>query len=391
MRRRAPGSPRCCCHASTCSCSTSRPTTSTSTVSPASSAGSLGLAGRPCVLVSHDRTFLARTVTDVVELDEFTHRATRYGGGWQAYLDERAAAERTRGSASRSTTRSARRSPAGPSASGSGRHRAVARSKHSDEPDKNIRHYKINQTEQLAGTGGTHASARSSGSKPSTSLASRGSCASTIPTAARSGDVVARCSTAAVDRATRRRSRSARSTSLIGVRRAGRPRRPQRLGQVDAARAACSAASAPTAGARAARHRASSSARWSRLAASSPARPLLRRSRTRPAWTRGEARTLLAKFGLVADHVDRPPASLSPGERTRASLALLMANGANVLVLDEPTNHLDLPAIEQLEAGARHLRRHGDPRHPRPRPARCRGTHPHVSSCATGGSSATRR
>ena len=46
------------------------------------------------VLVSHDRTFLARTVTDVVELDEFTHRATHFGGGWQAYLDEREAARR---------------------------------------------------------------------------------------------------------------------------------------------------------------------------------------------------------------------------------------------------------------------------------------------------------
>ena len=66
-------------------------------------------------------------------------------------------------------------------------------------------------------------------------------------------------------------------------------------------------------------------------------------------WTVSDVRTLLAKFGLVGDHVDRPAASLSPGERTRASLALLMANGANLLVLDEPTNHLDLPAIEQLE------------------------------------------
>ena len=45
----------------------------------------------------------------------------------------------------------------------------------------------------------------------------------------------------------------------------------------------------------------------------------------------------------------RPAASLSPGERTRAVLALLMARGVNCLVLDEPTNHLDLPAIEQLE------------------------------------------
>ncbi|MCX6502646.1 MAG: ABC-F family ATP-binding cassette domain-containing protein [Microbacterium sp.] len=63
----------------------------------------------------------------------------------------------------------------------------------------------------------------------------------------------------------------------------------------------------------------------------------------------GEVRTLLAKFGLKADHVTRPVDELSPGERTRAGMALLQARGVNVLVLDEPTNHLDLPAIEQLE------------------------------------------
>jgi ATPase subunit of ABC transporter with duplicated ATPase domains len=62
-----------------------------------------------------------------------------------------------------------------------------------------------------------------------------------------------------------------------------------------------------------------------------------------------EARTLLAKFGLKAAHVERPARSLSPGERTRAGLALLMARQTNCLVLDEPTNHLDMPAIEQLE------------------------------------------
>jgi ATPase subunit of ABC transporter with duplicated ATPase domains len=69
-----------------------------------------------------------------------------------------------------------------------------------------------------------------------------------------------------------------------------------------------------------------------------------------PSWVPAETRTLLAKFGLTADHVLRPAASLSPGERTRAALALLQARGVNLLVLDEPTNHLDLPAIEQLEA-----------------------------------------
>ncbi|MFD9213458.1 ABC-F family ATP-binding cassette domain-containing protein [Streptomyces sp. NPDC087659] len=63
-----------------------------------------------------------------------------------------------------------------------------------------------------------------------------------------------------------------------------------------------------------------------------------------------DVRTLLAKFGLKADHVIRPAVSLSPGERTRAALALLQGRGVNLLVLDEPTNHLDLPAIEQLES-----------------------------------------
>ncbi|GHH28508.1 ABC-F family ATP-binding cassette domain-containing protein [Streptomyces rubradiris] len=63
-----------------------------------------------------------------------------------------------------------------------------------------------------------------------------------------------------------------------------------------------------------------------------------------------EVRTLLAKFGLKSDHVLRPADTLSPGERTRAALALLQGRGVNLLVLDEPTNHLDLPAIEQLES-----------------------------------------
>ena len=62
-----------------------------------------------------------------------------------------------------------------------------------------------------------------------------------------------------------------------------------------------------------------------------------------------EARSLLAKFGLGADHVVRPAGTLSPGERTRAVLAGFAAQGVNCLVLDEPTNHLDLEAIEQLE------------------------------------------
>jgi len=68
-----------------------------------------------------------------------------------------------------------------------------------------------------------------------------------------------------------------------------------------------------------------------------------------PEWPDADVRTLLAKFALKGHHVLRTASSLSPGERTRAGLALLQARGVNLLVLDEPTNHLDLPAIEQLE------------------------------------------
>ena len=66
-----------------------------------------------------------------------------------------------------------------------------------------------------------------------------------------------------------------------------------------------------------------------------------------------DARTLLAKFGLGANHVGRPWPTLSPGERTRAHLAWLQAGSVNLLLLDEPTNHLDLEGVEQLEAALR--------------------------------------
>jgi ATPase subunit of ABC transporter with duplicated ATPase domains len=79
------------------------------------------------------------------------------------------------------------------------------------------------------------------------------------------------------------------------------------------------------------------------------AEPLVAAFRGATGQDESDARTLLAKFGLGADDVLRPVGTLSPGERTRADLALLMARRANLLVLDEPTNHLDLMAIEQLE------------------------------------------
>ena len=68
-----------------------------------------------------------------------------------------------------------------------------------------------------------------------------------------------------------------------------------------------------------------------------------------PQMAPADVRTLLAKFGLRAEQVTSLVGRLSPGERTRAAMALLQARGVSLLVLDEPTNHLDLPAIEQLE------------------------------------------
>ncbi|MBS1882944.1 MAG: ABC-F family ATP-binding cassette domain-containing protein [Actinobacteria bacterium] len=65
------------------------------------------------------------------------------------------------------------------------------------------------------------------------------------------------------------------------------------------------------------------------------------------------ARTLLGQFALGGDDVERPLRALSPGEQTRANLAVLMARGTNVLILDEPTNHLDFEAIKELEGALR--------------------------------------
>jgi ATPase subunit of ABC transporter with duplicated ATPase domains len=81
--------------------------------------------------------------------------------------------------------------------------------------------------------------------------------------------------------------------------------------------------------------------------------PLLEQFRGRAGLRAEDARTLLAKFGLGPEHIGRVGSSLSPGERTRAHLAELQARRVNLLVLDEPTNHLDLEAVEQLEAALR--------------------------------------
>jgi ATP-binding cassette subfamily F protein 3 len=76
----------------------------------------------------------------------------------------------------------------------------------------------------------------------------------------------------------------------------------------------------------------------------------------RAVWPEGDAdateqamRNLLGRFGIVGDLVFQEVGKLSGGERSRAALAKIVAQGVNVLVLDEPTNHLDLWACDALE------------------------------------------
>ncbi|QEC47813.1 ABC-F family ATP-binding cassette domain-containing protein [Baekduia soli] len=62
-----------------------------------------------------------------------------------------------------------------------------------------------------------------------------------------------------------------------------------------------------------------------------------------------QVRSLLGRFLFSGDEADKPLDGLSGGERKRLSLAILLSQGANVLILDEPTNHLDLESREALE------------------------------------------
>nr|MBA3288038.1 ABC-F family ATP-binding cassette domain-containing protein [Acidimicrobiia bacterium] len=297
------------------------------------------------VLVSHDRTFLANTVTHVVELDEFSRTATTFAGSWQAYLDERETARRHAwerfeqyDTDRRSLARRAQQQREWAS-------QGLSKVRRSDEPDKNIRAFKVNQTEQLAGKAARTERAIERlevADKPREPWLLR----LTVSSPGRTGDVVARFDGVVVEQGEFRLGPidltvgTAERIALVGANGSGKTtlidvltgRRSPSDGRVSVG------PSVVVGEIEQARHQLGDDV------------DLLRTFQDRTGMDTGAARTLLAKFGLVADHVTRPAATLSPGERTRAALALLMANGANVLVLDEPTNHLDLPAIEQLEA-----------------------------------------
>jgi len=304
-----------------------------------------GLSGG-LVLVSHDREVLSRSVTAVAELDPHTHRLTRYDGGWEAYLgarevarrqaregydayeDKRGAlvqqAQRQREQSVRGALRAKRKRPDNDRAAVGARLEAAT---HAASRVRAVES-RLDQLDVV--------------DEPRKEWDLRLS----IAAAPRSGDVVATLTRAVVrrgsfqlgpvdltigwgDRVALTGPNGAGKTTLLGALLGRTPldEGSQSLGsrvavgEVDQARA---------------RFRGDAS--------------VLSILEGATGWAPEACRTLLAKLGLRHDAPLRPAGSLSPGERTRAGLALLQAVGVNTLILDEPTNHLDLPAIEQLEA-----------------------------------------
>jgi len=297
-------------------------------------------------VVSHDRAFLDRVIDRVVELHGHDHTAREYAGGWSAYLEERARTlahgyedyERYRSERNRLLGRA--RQQRAWARKGTARAR-----KRPDDRDKFIRHRGVQTSEKLAAKAKATERAIERlevAEKPWEGWDLR----LALPPAPRSSDVVVRLESAVVERGTFRLGpvdlelRWQDRLAIVG---------PNGSGKTTLLHAVL--ARVPLA---------SGTRTWgSRIVVGeldqarhvlSGEQPLLEVFREETGLLEADARTLLAKFDLSADEVLRPATTLSPGERTRSLLALLVAKEVNLLILDEPTNHLDLPAIEQLEA-----------------------------------------
>ncbi|TCO57340.1 ABC-F family ATP-binding cassette domain-containing protein [Actinocrispum wychmicini] len=299
------------------------------------------------VVVSHDREFLARTVTRVVELDLAQQQIRGYGGGYEAYLAEREVARRhareqydeyadtvanlqTRARTQRAWmdkgVKNARRKATDNDKTG--------RKFRADQSEKQAA--KVRQTERLIERLDVVDEPRKEWELQMT-----------IAAAPRSGTVVATLNGAVVRRGpftlgpVDLRIDWAERVAITGANGAGKSTLlAALLGRVPLDEGTGSLGPGVVVG----------EVDQARGLFDGEATVLDSFNAAVPDWTPADVRTLLAKFGLRAAHVLRQTRTLSPGERTRAALALLQARGVNLLVLDEPTNHLDLPAIEQLES-----------------------------------------
>ncbi len=305
----------------------------------------VGQSGGGLVIVSHDRAFLDRTITSVLELDEHERTGQLYRGGWSAYLDQRATARRHAEEAydsyraQRRTLLERARRERQWATSGVSRER-----RRQPDNDKVQRDFRIDRTQQLAARARRTERALErldSVDKPWEGWKLRFA----IREAPRAGAVVARLENAVVARGSFRLGPLdleigwGDRVALVGPNGSGKTTLLEAL-----------LGRAPL----------TSGHRWigpgvvvgelgQDRAAPSDTATVLETLTATSGLDMAEARSTLAKFGLGADHLMRPALSLSPGERTRAELAAFQARGVNLLVLDEPTNHLDLPAIEQLE------------------------------------------
>ncbi|EUA63562.1 heme ABC exporter, ATP-binding protein CcmA [Mycobacteroides abscessus 1948] len=299
------------------------------------------------VLVSHDREFLARSVTHVLELDLAQNRTTVFGGGYESYLEERAVARRHRREqyeefaekkadlvarariqrewSSQGVRNAIRKAPDNDKI----RRRARA-SESSEKQAQKVRQMesRIARLEEVVEPRKEWVLEFTIGAAPRSSAV-----VATLENAVvRQGEFVLGPVSLQVDAGER--------IGITGPNGAGKSTLLRLLlgrQQPDEGRASLGA------------NVAIGEIDQARADFTGTDRLVDRFEQRVPAWSTADARTLLAKFGLRADHVERTVDELSPGERTRAGLALLQACGTNVLVLDEPTNHLDLAAIEQLE------------------------------------------
>ncbi|MFC7304389.1 ABC-F family ATP-binding cassette domain-containing protein [Streptomyces monticola] len=299
------------------------------------------------VVVSHDREFLARTVTKVLELDLAQQQFTLYGGGYDAYLEEREVARRHAREAYEEYAgkKSALEARADMQRSWSekGVRNAMRKSPDNDKILRKARTEssenqaaKVRRTERLI-------ERLDAVEEPRKEWELR----MEIAAAPRSGTIVATLRDAEVRRGTFTLGPAtlqidwADRVAITGANGSGKSTLLGLLLGRIAPHAGHSALGSGVVVGEVDQARALFYGTESLLDAFRMAVPDA---------TPDEVRTLLAKFGLKAAHVLRAASTLSPGERTRAALALLQGRGVNLLVLDEPTNHLDLPAIEQLES-----------------------------------------